>query len=578
MANNKLKGALELNWINKDRSLLYEIDENEGRGIKPVWVDKDDIRVSEPRNLKLVEEYGSPDNENMLIKGDNLLALRSLVEMFKNRDEKDKVKCIYIDPPFNTGNAFENYDDNLEHSQWLTMMRDRLHQLKKLLAKRGFIFVHIDEREVAYLKILMDEIFGLSNFQTMITWQRAPQRTVLGQGQTAIITIAEYILCYSRNFTQGKLKHIKKQYKATDKIMSQYRLTLTLGGEELVEQFQNGENNSPVSIYKYSYYQANTLPTRTSKSEYITRFSEFYQSVGIHEEHSFMQRILERLHDDVLYRIEYVPTRGKSAGKVVSSYILNRRKLLPAHEYASIGSDGEIYRTVDMNNIWLDDEINVTGIAKEGGVNLRRGKKPEALIKRIIELSTDLGDLVLDSFLGSGTTVAVARKMDRRWIGIEIGEHAETLVIPRLKRVITAGEDRTGISKVVNWKGGGGFRYYIVGESLILESDMNWDLTYEEIAKALFMMFDYTFVGGLDDEIYIGKRKEKYALSIASKAVAIIKSKELDDIVTKVKETYNNVAELEIYTNKGVGVKEGDLPAGLAIKKIPESVLRKYKL
>lgn len=169
--------------------------------------------------------------------------------------------------------------------------------------------------------------------------------------------------------------------------------------------------------------------------------------------------------------------------------------------------------------------------------------------------------------------------MDRRWIGIEIGKHAETLCIPRLKRVIS-GKDQTGISKDgdINWKGGGGFRYYVVGESLISDKDMNWNLNYEEIARALFMMFDYSFVGKLEDDIFVGRRKERYVLSIASKDMTIIQSEELDDIVKKVRNKYRDVAELEIYTNKGVGVKGEDLPDDVSIKKIPESVLRKYKL
>src|SRR3989338_3348954 len=170
----KFKGSIRLDWINRDKSLYYEIDEEEGKGVKPTWVDKNDIKVSEPRVLKLVKEIGDVSNlknslHNVLIRGDNLLALRTLVELFKNRDEKDKVKCIYIDPPFNTGNAFDNYDDNLRHSEWLTMMRDRLILLKKLLCNNGVILVHIDHEEMPYLKILLDEVFSRKNLISIIT-------------------------------------------------------------------------------------------------------------------------------------------------------------------------------------------------------------------------------------------------------------------------------------------------------------------------------------------------------------------------------------------------------------------------
>ena len=187
MANNKnYKGSLRLDWINKDLSLYYEIDEKQGKGVRPVWVPKNDIRVAEPRILRFVKSYGDHTSENMLIKGDNLLVLRSLVEMFKGRPDKEKVKCIYIDPPFNSGNAFKYYDDNLQHSEWLTMMRDRLFLLKKLLRKDGVIFVHINNEEGDYLRILMDEIFGRDFFLTKISWQRAADTTVLGQGETPV--------------------------------------------------------------------------------------------------------------------------------------------------------------------------------------------------------------------------------------------------------------------------------------------------------------------------------------------------------------------------------------------------------
>ena len=168
MKKRNYKGSLRLDWINKDLSLYYEIDEKEGKGVRPVWVQKNDIRVAEPRILRFAKDFGDKTSNNMLIKGDNLLVLRSLVEMFKGRPDKEKVKCIYIDPPFNTGAAFDKYDDNLEHSEWLTMMRDRLFLLRKLLKKDGIIFVHLDTSEMAYARVLMDEIFGRINYLNTI--------------------------------------------------------------------------------------------------------------------------------------------------------------------------------------------------------------------------------------------------------------------------------------------------------------------------------------------------------------------------------------------------------------------------
>src|SRR3989339_1315282 len=215
MSDNKnYKGSLSLNWINKDKSLYYEIDEKEGKGVRPIWVNKNDIRVSEPRLLNFIKTYGDKNTENMLIKGDNLLVLRSLEEMFKGKKDKEKIKCIYIDPPFNTGNAFAYYDDNLRHSEWLTMMYDRLKALKKLLRNDGVIFIHIDNEEMAYLKVIMDEIFGRDNFISQVSWERSAVAG-LGQGAKMIINVTEYILVYAKDKFNLKINTdflVKKPY------------------------------------------------------------------------------------------------------------------------------------------------------------------------------------------------------------------------------------------------------------------------------------------------------------------------------------------------------------------------------
>lgn len=261
----KYKGSLELNWINKDKSLLFEIDEEEGMGVKPVWVEKDDILVSEPRILKLKGEYGDPDNENMLIKGDNLLALRTLVEEFKNRDEKDKVKCIYIDPPFNTGSAFEHYDDNLEHSQWLTMMRDRLVLLKQLLREEGVILIHIDAREVSYLKVLLDEVFGRNNMISLLT---VKVKDPAGVGQESpIFDICEYILCYAKDFQKAKNDIIEKAYEyiEIEEPVKGYTKALTnLGVPKLVKTL-NRQNVGEIKIYACEDYHIENLRNTSFK-------------------------------------------------------------------------------------------------------------------------------------------------------------------------------------------------------------------------------------------------------------------------------------------------------------------------
>ncbi len=199
MRSQNFRGALRLDWINKDLSLYYEIDEKEGKGVRPVWVPKNDIRVAEPRILRFIKNYGDTMNGNMLIKGDNLLVLRSLVEIFKGKADKEKVKCIYIDPPFNTGNAFVRYEDNLRHSDWLTMMKDRLKLLGKLLRQDGVIFIHIDDEELSYLKVLCDEIFGRKNYLNTISLKTKESSGASGGGEDRRLKKnVEYILCYGK--------------------------------------------------------------------------------------------------------------------------------------------------------------------------------------------------------------------------------------------------------------------------------------------------------------------------------------------------------------------------------------------
>ena len=590
MQKRNYKGSLRLDWINKDLSLYYEIDEKEGKGVRPVWVQKNDIRVAEPRILKFQKSYGDTMSGNMLIKGDNLLVLRSLVEMFKGKPEKEKVKCIYIDPPFNSGNAFKYYDDNLQHSEWLTMMRDRLYLLRKLMRKDGVIFVHIDYTELAYMKVLLDELFGRKNYVAQINWQRVPEgRTLLGQGQADITVSSEYLLLYALNKKQGLLnKEIKKYTEATDKVLQQYFLVLdTTGEKKLLKKFTDNQDNA-VEVYEYDEYKLQSLPKkllREDKNKYFALFSKKFnqvvQSVGVQEESSFQQRIIGLLKSKTkLYSAKYIVSKGKRRGAETEDFFVGGRKLLFAKNYCRL-ENGQIYREADMNDFWSSDEINVTGTADEGGVTFKRSKKPEALIKRIIDLSTLEGDLVLDSFAGSGTTGAVAHKMGRHWIMVEIGRHAEELVIPRIQRVVS-GKDQSGISKDVSWHGGGGFKYYQLGESVIHEQDMNWKLKAEEMAEAVFLHFQYrpTKIEWLEKEnMYLGEHQSAryhFALSFASREVKTLTENLYEKIVAGLdKEKFKH---LTIFTNVAVSVSPESLDDRVMVKKIPAAILREYNL
>jgi len=582
---------LRLDWINKDLSLYYEIDEKEGKGVRPVWVQKNDIRVAEPRILRFSKSYGDTTSENMLIKGDNLLVLRSLVEMFKGKPDKEKVKCIYIDPPFNSGNAFKYYDDNLEHSEWLAMMRDRLYLLRKLLKRDGVIFVHIDYTELGYLKVLMDEIFGRKNYIAQINWQRVPEgRTLLGQGQADITVSSEYILLYAANKKQGLLnKDAKKYTEATDKVLQQYFLVLSTGNQKKpVKQFTDNQENI-VELYEYATHTLESLPKkllRENKNKYLKAFTKNFknivQSVGVQEESSFQQRILKSIKSKTkLYSAKYIVSKGKRKGLATEDFFLGGRKLLFAKNYCKL-EDGKIYRETDMNDFWSSDEIQVTGTAEEGGVTFKRSKKPEALIKRILDLSTKEDDLVFDSFAGSGTTGAVAHKMGRRWIMVEIGKHAEELITPRMQRIVT-GKDQSGISKGIGWRGGCGFKYYQLGESVIHEQDMNWKLKAEEMAEAIFLHFQYRPIKAewLEKEnMYLGRHQSAryhFALSFASREVKTITEDLYEKIVAGLdKEKFKH---LTIFTNVAVAVPPDSFDKEkILVKKIPAAILREYNL
>src|SRR3989338_611478 len=573
----KFKGSIRLDWINRDKSLYYEIDEEEGKGVKPTWVDKNDIKVSEPRVLKLVKEIGDVSNlknslHNVLIRGDNLLALRTLVELFKNRDEKDKVKCIYIDPPYNTGNAFDDYDDNLQHSEWLTMMRDRLLLLKKLMRKDGVIYIQIDDDEQAYLRVLMDEIFGRKNYLAKIA---VKCKSPAGVGQESyLFEVYENILVYAKEekFAINNIKYF-------DEIMNRdtmggYNLILKDSGKSTQYKKYESSRVGTVNIYKHIDYKIERLTKLDITKEFmIKNFDRLFQTTN--PQGGLVKKILPQLEDRGLYTVEYIPSKGKNQGKLSKLYFYTNRIFVWLKDGARV-QDNELIKKIKSNNLWLD--IGWHGISSEGGVTFLQSKKPEKLIKRIIEMSTKEGDLVLDSFAGSGTTGAVAQKLGRLWIMVELGKHAEDLCMPRLKSVVD-GSDQSGISKDVNWQGGGGFRYYKLSDSLIKDQDLNWELNHEgeDIAKSIFMTFDFRFKERMKEGIFIGKSGKKIALGILSKDLKIIQKNELKVLIKEVSKKYP-YDHLTIYTNCGIAIKDEDIDESLDIKKVPEIILKKYKM
>ncbi len=443
------------------------------------WYGKDKpIRV-EPRllieNAALSNTFADPDTENMLIHGDSLLALKALEKRFAGR-----VKCIYIDPPYNTGEAFAEYDDNIEHSVWLQLMRGRLQILWRLLADNGVIFVQLNDDEMNYCKVLMDEICGRNNFINLIVVKTKNSSGASGGGEDKRLKKnVEFILCYAKSgfdkFNESYAKIELGKYlegMRLDGKSFKYTTVFTDFGErEYYKTIKDGSGEDIV-IYKHSSYSTKSV-TRCAADDGITELEAFYKYINSictteNAQTSIRTRIREATDEnDNLYSIEYYPVSGRNKGQLTTLYFVGgSKRLVSWFKNVTIMQDGVLYKREKTGSLW--DSLNWNNVNREGGVVFSGGKKPEVLIEKILELATNPSDLVLDSFLGSGTTAAVAHKMGRRYIGIEMGDHAYTHCKVRLDKVIAA-EDQGGITKAQNWQGGGGYRFYELAPTLINE-------------------------------------------------------------------------------------------------------------
>ncbi len=444
----KLNGRLELTWTGKNDQQLIE------RRI-----------LIEDKN----KSYGDPNSENMLIHGDNLLALKAL-----EKDYSGKVKCIFIDPPYNTGTAFEHYDDNLEHSIWLNMMNQRLIKLKKLLSENGIIFVQIDYNEQAYLKVLMDEIFGRINFLTMITCKvKAPSG--IASGANAFFDCSEYILVYTKNkqcfdFLPTKIDSF---------VIGPSALTVTNVYNQFIENWTNSfenfstfEEDVKICEMKTNDFSISTIKKSDRTEEvYYENYKKIFRVAAISGGRdkkilSYLQS-LPNYDKNNIYSYSYIASQGKNKGKLITNYIYKGGNILFLKDFVRIDDEKKkVYKQDIITNIFAFDWWQ--GLTGEGGVTFKNGQKPEKLIKTLLSVVTNPGDLVLDSFLGSGTTCAVAHKMNRKWIGIEMGEHVYSLDKVRMDSIID-GMDMTGITKDVGWKSGGGYHFYELSEPLFVK-------------------------------------------------------------------------------------------------------------
>lgn len=370
-------------------------------------------RLLEPQSV-----HGDAAADNWLIQGDNLDALKALLPFFAGR-----VKCIYIDPPYNTRSAFEHYDDNLEHSQWLSMMVPRLELLRELLAEDGSIWVSIDDNEGHYLKVVLDEVFGRANFISTLIWEKADSPR---NSARQFSSDHDYVHVYS------------KQPEWVPKRLPR--------SEESDAIYSNPDNDDRGPWLPGDPY-ANKPYSRGQYSVTGPSGRTFSPPPG-----RFWRISLEKLRElDSEGRVWWGPTG--EARPSIKRYLSEVGDLVP-------------------RTIWKKDSVGSNRTSKNEMRALFPGEesfgtpKPERLVERVLNVATERGDIVLDSFLGSGTTAAVAHKMRRRWIGIEMGEHARTHCLPRLEKVV-AGE-QGGISESVNWKGGGGFRFATLGKPAFL--------------------------------------------------------------------------------------------------------------
>lgn len=387
------------------------------------WVGKEERPRLEPRVL--VEDpgksYGNPKSENMLIFGDNLLALKALEQDFAGQ-----IKCMFLDPPYNTGSAFTHYDDGLEHSIWLTMMRDRLELFWTLLTPDGSIWITIDDNEAHYLKVLCDELYGRPNFIGNVVWQ---SKDTPGNNSSEIAETHNHILAYRRSET--------------------FKPHLLARNAEQLANYSNPDDDprgpwlgTPLTRVEHRERDYYPLKNAVGKDVWPPKGSSWRRPPEKMKQLAKENRVWWGKKGDAEFPMEKKFLSEVKAGVVNQTW----------WPYEFAGSTRNA--SAEMKQLFEGNKTFDT-------------PKPERLIHRVLNLATEPSDWVLDSFAGSGTTGAVAHKMGRRWIMVELGEHCHTHIIPRMKKVVD-GTDRGGISEAANWKGGGGFKYYRLAESLLV--------------------------------------------------------------------------------------------------------------
>jgi len=522
------KQKLELTWIGKDKRprleprILLEDKNLSYRAHKLVQSAQAEIPFETPDSNTAESSY-----DNLLIHGDNLLALKALEQQYAG-----KVKCVFIDPPYNTGSAFTHYDDGLEHSLWLSLMRDRLEAIRTLLAEDGSLWITIDDNECHYLKVLCDEIFGRQSFVATCVWEKDKG----GRGDADISLSHDNILIYAKDRT----------------LWSKYR-NLMPRTETQLGRFKNPDND-PRGAWRQG--DDGTAKSGTEKQRFpITIPSGRVVTPPAGRYWAFSQETL---------------AKARTEGRAYFGVDGDRLPIIK--RYITEVRDGVAPRTW-----WSADEVGTNQQAKRDHLNKLltdiepfATPKPEGLIQRIIHIATNTGDLVLDSFAGSGTTGAVAQKMGRRWIMVELGDHCETHIVPRLKKVID-GEDQGGISKAVNWQGGGGFRYFRLAPSLLKKDTWgNWIINKaynaEMLSEAMCKHMGFQYAPSQANFWMHGHSTETDFIYVTTGSLSHDQLKVISDEV-------GNTRTLLICCKAFMA--ETNAFANLTLKKIPQAILNK---
>ena len=533
-----------------------------GAKLELTWIGKENRPKLELRILleDAARSYHAPHRvtdkdlfDNRLIFGDNLLALKALEQEFAGQ-----VKCIYVDPPFNTGEMFHHYDDGVEHSIWLSQIRDRFEILNRLLCDSGTLFAHIDDNELGYLLVLLDEIFGRANRLYVTTFKQG-SATGHKSINPGCVNTTNYILIYAKKKSSWRPNRVFTG-RDRDKRYGQFISNIDEPYERwqfvtLTKAFARAKNidekaarklikDAPAALEDFVLANARNV-VRTARPDYDS-VSEAAREM-IDESKMKPKSVL------CLARADHSDMYFKGGERIL--FYSDKLKLV----------DGQYVAGEPLTTLW--DDILSNNLHNEGGIDFPKGKKPEALVKRCFDLTTDRGDLVLDSFAGSGTTGAVAHKMGRRWIMVELGEHCHTHIIPRLKKVID-GEDAGGITEAVDWKGGGGFRYYRLAPSL-MEKDKwgNWVINKQynaaQLAEALCKLEGFSYAPS--DTVYWqhGHSTER---DFAYVTTASLSHEQLQQLSDEVGPERSLLVLCTAFRGRG------DYP-NLTVKKIPTQVL-----